>query len=117
MPDTALHDTKERLTKIRTFIANLDARFNELLWNNPTRVAKLERFKPTLIAEFWTRYAELDVRCSDYLEGKIDWARDSLQMQFTPLANAPYPVLEIDRDVENYGRDLFCWLVLQLKDL
>ena len=109
-------NTEERLTKIRTLTKNLDDRFNELLWNHPAKVSKLEHYKPSIIPEFWTRYLELDNRLSDYLEGKIEWEEDSIQMDFTSQG-IPSPTIDIPRDVQNYTREMFCWIALQVKDL
>lgn len=110
-------NTEQRLEKIRALTKNLTDRFNELLWNNPAKVSKLEHYKPSVIPEFWTRYAELDTRLSDYLEGKIEWEEEAIQMDFTAEGKFPLPVVDVSRDVQNYARELFCWIALQVKDL
>ena len=107
---------EERLGKIRKLTSDLDARFNELLWNHPARISKLEHYKPSVIPDFWTRYAELDNRLSDYLEGKIEWEEDAIQMDFTKSGVA-FPVVDIQPDVQNYARELYCFLALAVKDL
>ena len=117
MPDAELLNHEERLNKIRKLISDLDARFNELLWSHPAKISKLEHYKPSVIPQFWTQYHELDERCSDYLEGKIEWEGDSLQMEFVEGTTVVFPRLEVDRDVQNFARDLYCWLALQVKDL
>lgn len=116
MPDTELLNAEERKAKIKKFITDLSARFSELVWGSVAKTERLARLKPNVSDEFWKRWDELDKRCAGYLEGKIDWAGDSMQMEFTE-SNVPYPRLEVDRDVENYGRDLYVWLALQVKDL
>ncbi len=117
MPDTELLTTEERQEKIRKFINELSARFSETFWNNTKKIAAIRKYKPDVLEEFNKRWDELDKRCKEYLDGKIDWEGDHFQMEFTPRAKVPYPVLEVDRDVVNYGRELFVWFGNQTKDL
>lgn len=117
MPDTQLLDTNLRKELIREHVENMSQRFNEGLWGSKEKTERMKRMKPNFIAEFYERWDELDRRYKDYLDGKIDWDGATIQMEFMPLSKAPYPVLEIDRDILNYGRDLFCWFELQIKDL
>lgn len=116
MPDAELLDVEERKEKIRKFITDLSGRFSELLWNDKPKTARLARLKPSVAKEFWERWDELNKRCREYLDGKIEWAGGSMQMEFTSTGQS-YPRLVVDRDVENYGRDLFVWTVAQTKDL
>ena len=51
------------------------------------------------------------------LAGKIEWEGDSLPMEFVEGTTVVFPRLEVDRDVQNFARDLYCWLALQVKDL
>lgn len=117
MSDNELLTQEERKEKIRKLTANLSARFNEMLWNDPAKVSKLEHYKPTVLTEFWLKHEELDKRCLDYLEGKIEWEGDSMQMDFTEKFSVPFPILEVERDVQNFERDLYVWLSSQIKDL
>jgi hypothetical protein len=117
MSDNELLGADERQRKIAKFVGDLSDRFSESFWKNPEKTERIKRIKPSLLEEFNDRWDELDKRCSEYLRGEIEWAGDSMQMEFTPLAKAPYPVLVVERDVENYGRDLFVWFTLQAKDL
>ena len=117
MQTAELLNVEERKDKIRKLIANLNARANEMLWSDPLKVERMKRYKPTSLEEFWKRWDELDARCAEYLEGKIEWAGDSMQMEFMPESGVPYPVLKVDRDVENFARDLFCWMALEVQAL
>lgn len=117
MPDTQLLDTTERKEKIRDHVKHLSDRFNEGLWGSKEKKERMERMKPNFIAEFYERWDELDKRYKEYLDGKIEWDGESTQMVLMPQCNVAYPSIEIDRDVLNYGRDLFCWFELQIKDL
>lgn len=109
-------EIEERKEKIRRLNSNLTARFNEMVWNDPKKLARLKRLKPNVMEELWKRWDELEIRCAEYLDSKIEWSGDSIQMEFTSTGQ-PNPSLDIQRDVENYGRDLFCWMVLQVKDI
>lgn len=117
MPDAELLTVDERKDKIRKFVGDLSDRFSEMFWNVPTKIEAIRRYKPDVLEEFNRRWDELDKRCAEYLKGEIDWDGEALQMEFTPEYKVPYPVLEVDRDVQNYGRDLFAWFVMQTKDL
>lgn len=108
--------TDERKEKIRKLIANLSARFNELLWADSLKFYRTIKYKPSFFAEFWKRWDELDARCADYLENKIEWAGDCFQMEFTSTGHQ-LPTLAVDRDVECYARDLFSWAVAETKGL
>ena len=112
-----LLNVEERKEKIRVLVTNLNARANEILWSDPLKTERMKRYRPTVIEEFWRKWDELGVRCKEYLDGKIDWAGDSFQMELMPISKTLVPVLAVERDVENYGRDLFCWFALQVKDL
>lgn len=117
MSDVELLTMEERKNKIRKLIGDLSDRFSESFWKDPIKIDRIKRLKPSLLLEFNARWDELDKRCAEYLRGEIEWAGDSLQMELTPIVKAPYPVLEIERDVENYGRDLFVWFSLQTENL
>lgn len=112
-----LLNVEERKEKIRKLVSNLNARANEMLWADPLKTERMKRYKPTVLEEFWKKWDELDVRCKEYIDGKIEWAGDSFQMELMPMSKTPFPVLTVDRDVENYARDLFCWMAVQVKDL
>lgn len=117
MSDIVLLNVEERKAKIAKYITDLSARFSEMLWDDRMKVEHLKRLKPSLLSEFDIRWDELDKRCAEYLRGDIEWAGDSIQMELTPIAKAPFPILSVERDVENYGRDLFVWFTLQTENL
>lgn len=117
MDDTQLLNMEERKDKVRKLIGNLSDRFSEMFWNKPEVINRIKQFRPILLEEFGQRWDELDRRCKDYIDGKIDWEGDVLQMEFMPLTGAEFPRLEIDRDVANYGRDLLVWFFSQTKYL
>lgn len=117
MLETELLSIDERKKKVRQWVYHLDRSFNELLWDHPSKLDKLNRLKPNVIEEFWKRYDEFDQRCIEYIDGKIEWDGDVIQMEIMPLTKVHFPVLETDRDVESFSREIFTWLVLQVKDL
>jgi hypothetical protein len=115
--DDELLTMEERKSKISKFIGDLSDRYNEMFWKDKDKIERIKRYRPLLLTEFGTRWEELDKRCKEFLDGQIEWDGEMLQMEFTPVAKVPYPVLEMDRDVVNYGRDMFVWFVTQTKDL
>lgn len=117
MSDTGILTADERKEKIRINVAHLSSRFNEVLWHSKEKLIRIEGLKPNFMPEFYERWNELDKRYREYIDGKIDWDGTTTQMEFMPLSKAPYQRIEIDRDVENYARDLYCWFALQVKDL
>jgi hypothetical protein len=114
--DTQLLGKEERKDKIRKFVADLSKKFNEHLFDNQEKLILLKKLKPTVEEEFWQRMDKLDALCLDYLKGDIPWDGDEIGMDVLPTG-VLYPTLEIQMTPQNYGRDLFCWLVLQTKDL
>lgn len=114
--DTELLNEEERKNKIRKLISDLNTRANEMLWGDPLKLERMKRYKPSVLEKFWKEWDELDKRCGEYLRGEIDWEGDSLPMEFTSTGQE-FPVLEVDRDVQNFARNLFCWMVLETASL
>lgn len=112
-----LLDTDHRKEKVRNYIGHLSYMFNEIFWRDKGKVARVDKYKPTFMPAFYAKWDELDRRCLEYIEGKIEWDGETWQMEMMPLSKVPYPRLEIERDVLNYGRDLFCWFTANVKDL
>jgi hypothetical protein len=112
-----LLNTEERRDKVRKLMADLDARFNELVWNHPAKLSKLQHYRPSVIPDFWKQYDELDERCLNYLEGKIEWEERALQLDFTEQFKIPFPTLHHECDVQTFARELYIWLALHVKDL
>jgi hypothetical protein len=110
-------NAEERKDKIRTLTKNLADRFNEILWSHPAKMSKLQKYRPSIISDFWTKYDELDKRLADYLNGSIEWEDASFQMEFTKDSAVPFPVLDVQPDVANFSRDLYCWIVLQANNV
>lgn len=117
MPEYELLDLDKRKEKIRELTTDLSERFAQLAFNDIQKIEKLNRLRPAMMDEFWKRWEEFNDRCLQYLKGEIEWSGDSLQMEMMPLSGVLVPKLVVDRDVENYGGDLFVWFALQVKDL
>lgn len=108
---------EERQQKVRVFLNDLSARFNECLFDNPEKLALVQKLKPSMIEEFWERMDTLDALCVQYINAEVPWDGDQLDLQFTPLTKSPVSILIREPDVANAGRELFTWLLLQTKDL
>ena len=109
--------TEEKQKQITQYVANLSARFNEILWDYPSKVAKLARFKPSFKEDFWKRWDELDKRFREYLDGKIEWEAEPLYVTEVLPGIAGFDYDHTMRDVVGCAVDLLAFVLTETKSL
>jgi hypothetical protein len=63
----------ERKDQVRNLVLNL-SRQAETLWGNQRAMARIRRYAPDRLEEFWSAWDMLDNRLRDYLDGRLSWS-------------------------------------------
>ena len=59
--------------KVRDMVLNL-SRIIDALWSNKETMARIRRFAPDRLEEFWCLWDALDIRLREFMEGSMPWS-------------------------------------------